>query len=209
MRGQRQEEILLADLASIKAGAEQFWALVIALAALGVSSVGGAVALVGVTCQEAAARGCFPPAAWLPVPLIPFAITAMFVQQAALQNARATYERALERVIRRSRPPVIRPDMSGPIPVPSFAEIASRMFDPRRVLRRPLLLWVSVFPYAVVLMVDIAVIVIMGQQLPGTGYWRCGGVAGYVLLLGMFARTLVTALSPGLLGRLARTKRFD
>lgn len=204
----RQDQILLAELAAIKAGAEQFWALVIALSALGVSSVGGAVALVGVTCEGAYARGCFPRAAWFFVPLIPFAITALFVQQAALQNARATYERALERALRRSYPPIARPDMSLSIPVPSFAEIVSRMFDPNRLLKRPLLVWVSVFPYAVVLMVDIAVVVVTWQQLPAPGYWRSGAVVVYGVLLLMFAVTLRVALSRKLLGQSVKAQNL-
>ncbi len=123
------ERLLVAELAAARAGAEQFWMVVLALATLGVSSVGGAVALVSATCGDSEASGCFPQLGWVVIPTVPYAVTAYSS----------------------NKPP-----------------FGLSHVHPRPTLRRPRVVWVSVFPYLVLLFVDVGVVAIAFGHSPSS-----------------------------------------
>lgn len=194
-------DLLLAEYQAIKESGQHFWSLAIALATLGVSAVGGAVVLMTFTCSREVASACFPKEGWLVVPLVPYAICVMFVQQAALQNARSTYERALERRVRELTQTHIEPFPPTRLAVPSFEELTSQMFDPRNLARGSLLVWVSAIPYLVLLLTFAAVCAVALTQLPH-GSIISWFLTGYITLFAILVYGVICALSPSLLTKL-------
>ena len=88
------------------------------------------------------------------------------------------------------------------MPVPSLAEVVARMFDVRFVLKPALLGWVSVVPFAVILMALLGVLAIAFHQVADSAPTRVVFLVIYpAFTLGLLAAGL-WAVHPGFLRKL-------
>jgi hypothetical protein len=147
----RQLQVLLTDYVATRDDGRGFWNLVAALIAVGIAILAGAGALASQpTCgrsapvtrgQKAAALHCVPTGAWVVFPLLPLGISALVVQQVAIHQIRAEYERKLEIEIASTAAAEFHTAESG-LPVPSLSRLLQPMFDPpsRTVVFAPMVL---------------------------------------------------------------------
>ena len=177
-----------------------FWVMVIAVVTVGFGALAGASLLAAKqSCAVATApSGCVPPAVWAIVPLLPSTLTALLLQQIAVQNLNGIYERVLEReIFARTNvsanlvPGRFYVDDHGveSLPIPSFGHMIYPLFEPTgRLLSFPFVVYLTGFLFLSMALLDVAIVLLALEESANAGWQILIGTA-YGLILMAFVRT--------------------